>query len=231
LSVAVAALGALAACDPPQPTATPTPSTPVSTPSPTPHPTPSPTPDSETVSVTATGVGTYLLAAIPVAVIHNDAHSHAATGVIVHFSTHRGGAQLASLDAVPVNLLAGEALAVTADCTDACNNATSVDATVTVGHWPETHGVSVTAAGATYQCGTCRGGHGYGHVNGTLSGAGLSSNAAVVAFAVCRDGAGAIVGGGSAQLVWPGGASLAIEVSVVVNDLPSACDLGASTGW
>ena len=229
VAVTVALLGALSACDPAHPTATL--STPTPTATPTPQPTPSPTPDSEMVSIAATGVGTYLLAAIPVAVIHNDAHAHAATGVIVHFSTHRGGAQLGSLDAVPVNLLAGETLAVAANCTDACNNASGADATVTVGRWREVPGVSVSAAGASYQCGTCRGGHGYGHVSGTLSAAGLGSNAAVVAFAVCRDAGGAILGGGSAQLVWPGGPSLAVEVSVVVNDLPATCELGASTGW
>jgi hypothetical protein len=173
-----------------------------------------------------------LLAAIPVAVIHNDAHAHAATGVIVHFSTHRGnGAQLGSLDAVPVNLLAGETLAVAANCTDACNNAAGANATVTVGHWLDTAGISVTATGATYQCGTCRGGHGYGRVNGMLTAAGLASNAAVVAFAVCHGAGGAILGGGVSQLVWPGGTSFAIEVSVVINDTPASCDLGASTGW
>jgi hypothetical protein len=230
IAVTVAVLGALAACGPAQPTATPKASTP--TPTPTPRPTPTPTPDSESVSVVATGVGTYLLAAIPVAVIHNDAHAHATTGVIVHFTTHRGnGAPLGSLDAVPVNLLAGETLAVAANCTDACNNAAGADATVTIGHWLDTGGISVTAAGATYQCGTCRGGHGYGHVNGTLTAAGLASNAAVVAFAVCRDAGGAILGGGVSHLVWPGGASFAIEVSVVINDTPAACELGASTGW
>jgi hypothetical protein len=228
VAVAFAVLGALAACGPAKPTATPT----VHTPTPTPRPTPSPSPDSETVSVAATGVGTYLLAAIPVAVIHNDAHAHAATGVIVHFTTHRSnGGQLGSLDAVPVNLLAGETLAVAANCTDACNQAASATATVTVGHWISVGGVSVTTAGATYQCGTCRQGHGYGHVNGMLTAARLGSNAAVVAFAVCHDAGGAILGGGTSNLVWPGGASFAVEVSVVINDTPASCELGASTGW
>jgi hypothetical protein len=230
IAVTVAVLGALAACGPAQPTATPTMRTPA--PTPTPTPTPSPTPDSESVSVAATGVGTYLLAAIPVAVIHNDAHAHAATGVIVHFTTHRGnGSQLGSLDAVPVNLLPGETLAVAANCTDACNNAAGANVTVTVGHWLNVGGIAVTAAGATYQCGTCRPGHGYGHVDGMLSAAGLASNAAVVAFAVCHDAGGGILGGGTSHLIWPGGGTFAVEVSVVINDTPSSCELGASTGW
>ena len=50
-------------------------------------------------------------------------------------------------------------------------------------------------------------------------------------FAVCRNAAGAIVGAGNTQLVWPGGDSLAVTVPVVVNDRPATCEVGASTGW
>jgi hypothetical protein len=207
--------------------------TPTATPKPPPSsPTPSPTPDSESVSVVASGVGTYLLAAIPVAVLHNDAKGHAAAGVIAHFTTlSRNGGHLGSLDSVPVNLVAGETLAVAADCTDACNNAAGTDVIVTVSSWHETPGVELTASGAAYQCGTCRGGHGYGHVSGMLSAANLGNGAVVTAFAVCHDGGGGILGGGSAQLQWPGGSTSSVEVAVVINDQPATCDLGASTGW
>ena len=50
-------------------------------------------------------------------------------------------------------------------------------------------------------------------------------------FAVCRSAAGAILGGGSEQFVWPAAPSLAVDVPVVVNASPATCSLGASTGW
>ena len=205
--------------------------TPRPTPTRTPIPTPSETPDNLTVMVSGSGVGSYLLAAIPVAVIKNDAGGHAVTGVIVHFITKRGGSTLGSLDSVPVNLAAGESLGVAANCTDACNNANGVDVSLAVGGWRDSPGVTFTASGATYQCGTCRGGHGYGRVSGTLSTGSLGQGVAVAAFAVCRDSSGTILGGGTSQLVWPGGSSMAIQVSVVINDAPASCELGASTGW
>src|SRR5207302_5631995 len=131
----------------------------------------------------------------PVAVLHNDAAAHAARKVVVHFVTRRGAARLGALDAVPVNLVAGETLAVSADCTDACDGATAAAVTLTVGAWVVAHGIEPTAGPATYRCGTCRAGHGYGEAHGSISAAGLGSGAAVIAFAVCLRGAG-IVGGG-----------------------------------
>ena len=114
------------------------------TPSPTATPTPSPTalpPDTLTVGVVGVGVGTFDLAAIPVARIKNEARYHGAASVVVHFVTHRAGHTLGSLDSeAAVNLAPDETLAVTGDCTDACNGATSVDATVTVGSWPTSIG-------------------------------------------------------------------------------------------
>ena len=212
-------------------------STATSTPTPT-HlatPTPSTTPlprDTMTVSVLASGVGTFDLAAIPVAELKNDAKFHGAASVIVHFVTHRSGGNLGSLESVAVNLAPGETLAVTADCTDACNGATSVSATVEVGSWPTAIGAVFTTASAKYSCQPCHSAHGFGEVKGTLTPSStIAAGQAVVAFAVCRNRAGAILGGGSEEFVWQSGATLSADVPVVVNAAPASCSLGASTGW
>jgi hypothetical protein len=212
-------------------------STATSTPTPT-HlatPTPSTTPpprDTMTVSVLASGVGTFDLAAIPVAELKNEAKFHGAASVIVHFVTHRSGDNLGSLESVAVNLAPGETLAVTADCTDACNGATSVSATVEVGSWPTAIGAVFTTASARYSCQPCHSAHGFGEVKGTLTPSStIAAGQAVVAFAVCRNRAGAILGGGSEEFVWQSGATLSADVPVVVNAAPASCSLGASTGW
>jgi hypothetical protein len=212
----------------------PTPS-PSSSPAPTATPTPSPTPlppDTLSVGVLGIGIGTFDLAAIPVARLKNEATFHGAASVVVHFVTHRAGRTLGSLDSVPVNLGPGETLAVTADCTDACDAATSVVATVTVGSWPTSIGPVFTTASAAYACHPCQSGHGYGDVKAMLTpGTAVPAGVAVVAFAVCENGAGVILGGGSEQFVWQAGASLSSDVPVVLNAAPSSCSLGASTGW
>lgn len=214
------------------PTSTPTPrATPTPTPTPTPSPTPLP-PDTMSVGVLGIGIGTFDLAAIPVASLRNDAKFHGAASVVVHFVTHRSGRTLGSLDSVPVNLRPGETLAVTADCTDACNGATSVVATVTVGSWPTSIGPTFTTASAAYACQPCHSGHGYGDVKTTLTpSSAVSAGVAVVGFAVCENRSGAILGGGSEQFVWQAGPSLSADIPVVLNAAPSSCSLGASTGW
>jgi hypothetical protein len=213
---------------------TPTP-TPAPSQTPTPTATPSPTalpPDTLSVGVLGLGIGTFDLAAIPVARLKNEATFHGAAGVVVHFVTHRSGHALGSLESVPVNLAPGETLAVTGDCTDACNGATSVVATVTVGSWPTDIGPAFTTAPAAYSCAPCRHGHGYGNVVATLTpSASLSPGVAVVGFAVCENKAGVILGGGSEQFVWQTGSTLSANVPVVLNAAPSSCALGASTGW
>lgn len=210
------------------PTATPTTSP---TPSPTPSTTPLP-PDTLTVAVLATGVGTFDLAAIPVANLKNNASYHGAASVVAHFVTHRSGGSLGSLESVPVNLAPGETLAVTADCTDACNGATSVSVTLTVGSWPTSIGAVFTTAAAAYSCAPCHSGHGFGEVKGTLQpSSSLASGDPVVGFAICRNKAGAILGGGSEQFVWQDATSLSVDVPVVLNAAPNSCVLSASTGW
>ena len=80
----------LAACSG---THTPTPM-PSATPMPTTTPRPSPTPlppDTMSVGVLGIGIGTFDLAAIPVASLRNDAKFHGAASVVVHFVTHRSG--------------------------------------------------------------------------------------------------------------------------------------------
>ncbi len=59
------------------------------------------------------GIGTFDLAAIPVATLKNEAKYHGAAAVVVHFVTHRSGKTLGSLESVAVNLAPGETLAVT----------------------------------------------------------------------------------------------------------------------
>ncbi len=222
----------LAACaGAPTPTASPARATPTPTPVPTPSPTPLP-PDTMSVGVVGLGIGTFDLAAIPVASLKNEARFHGAASVVVHFVTRRAGRTLGSLNSVAVNLGPGETLAVTADCTDACSGATSVRATVTVGSWPTSIGPVFATASAAYACQPCRSGHGYGNVRAMLTpSSAVSAGVAVVGFAVCENRAGVILGGGSEQFVWEAGGSLAAEIPVVLNAAPSSCSLGAATGW
>jgi len=231
LWLATAAMVLLPACSGGGTAKPPATDTPAATASPSPSPTPLP-PDTMSVAVVATGVGTFDLAAIPVASLRNEARYHGAASVVVHFVTHRAGRTLGSLDSVPVNLAPGETLAVTGDCTDACNGATSVDATVTVGTWPTSTGPIFTTLPAAYSCQPCHSAHGYGEVKATLTPSStLSSGVAVVGFAVCESRAGAILGGGSEEFVWQAGSSLSADVPVVLNAAPSSCTIGASTGW
>ncbi len=213
-------------------TSTPTP-TPSATASPAPSPTETPLPpDTLSIAVLATGVGTFDLAAIPVADLRNNAAFHGAASVVAHFTTHRAGRTLGSLELVPVNLGPGERLAVTADCTDACNGATSVSVAVTVVSWPTSIGAVFATTPAAYACQPCRPTHGFGDARGTLTPSpAIAPGSAVVAFATCRDRAGAILGGGSQEVVWQAGGTLAVDVPVVVNAPPGSCALGASTGW
>jgi hypothetical protein len=209
------------------------------TPAPSRTPTPAPTasatplpPDTLSVGVLGLGVGTFDLAAFPVARLKNMAKFHAAAAVVVHFVTRRAGKTLGSLDSVAVNLAPGETLAVSGDCTDACNGATGVDATVMVGSWTTSIGPVFTTASAAYTCQPCHPAHGFGNVKGTLTpSSAISAGVAVVGFAVCENSAGVILGGGSEQFVWQAGATLSADVPVVLNAAPASCSLGASTGW
>jgi hypothetical protein len=198
---------------------------------PAPSATPLP-PDTLWVGVLGIGIGTFDLAAIPVARLKNEARFHGAVSVVVHFVTHRAGRTLGALDSVAVDLGPRETLAVTADCTDACNGATSVAATVKVGAWTTSIGPIFATAPAAYACHPCHSGHGYGDVRATLTpSSSVAAGVAVVGFAVCENRGGVILGGGSEQFVWQAGSSLSADIPVVLNAAPSSCAIGASTGW
>jgi hypothetical protein len=199
-----------------------------STPSATGTASPSSAPDTEQVTVTASGVGAYDLQAYPVAVLHNQASAHIATGVLVGFTVHFPGGTYA-LTAEPVSLASGETLAVTALCTDSCARATSTAVSVTVGGWEAGDRAVMTATSATYACGSpCAGSVGYqGDVSATLSGQ-LPSGTVLSLSAACEDSAGTIVGGGLTATVWPGGASAVSSVPVLVSAAPASCQLYAT---
>lgn len=199
----------------------------------TPAPTPTLPPDPQTVDITATGVGAWQLVAVPVAVLHNNALRHGAEGVVVHFTTKTaGGRPQHSLDSLAVNIAPNTSLVVTADCTDVCNDAASVVASVDVGRWVPTAGVSFTATPAHYACSAGCGGRQSGEVSTTLTATrSLTAGTQVTVFADCAGPQGAILGGGSAQVSWPGGASAPVTVSTIVNRAPASCTVSASTSW
>lgn len=189
-------------------------------------------PDVQRVDVTATGVGAYMLVTVPVAVVHNAAAHHDATGVVVHFTTKRNGAALAPLDSAAVTLHPDETLLVTANCTDTCNDANGVGVAVSVGAWSVVSGQPIRTTPGVYHCGAgCRG-HGYGSVDSNLAGPSVVAGASVLVFAGCRDGSGALIGGGSIRLDWPANpaGAVAVNVPVILSAPPTACQLSASVG-
>jgi hypothetical protein len=218
----------LAACG-----STPPPTPAPRTPTPSPRPTPVPPPDTLGVQIAATGVGAWQLVAVPVAVLHNQAARHGATQVVVHFTAMSGtGRQLHSLDSVAVNLPPNATMIVTADCTDSCNNAASTTTSLSIGGWVETAGIAFSGSGVSYQCSAGCGGRESGEVVATLAAATpVGTNAVVTVFADCVDAGGTIIGGGSTQLSWPGGAHASVDISVIVNRTPTTCGVSASTGW
>jgi hypothetical protein len=185
-------------------------------------------PDDETVDKVASGFGAYDLQVSPVSVLHNLATAHTATGVVVSFTVHFPGGTH-PLTAEPVSLAPGETLAVTALCTDICDGATGVDVAVTVGGWVAGARVVISGTSAPYTCGSpCSGSPGYeGSASGTLSGQ-VPSGRQVTVTAVCQDGSGTIVGGGSVSMLWPSGASANATVSVLVTTPPASCQLYAT---
>jgi hypothetical protein len=176
--------------------------------------------------VVASGLGAYDLQVYPIAVLHNLATAHTATGVVVQFTVQlRGG--IYQLSAEPVSLAPGETLADTVLCTDACGGATSTDVLVTVGGWVAENRTVISATSASYACGSpCSGSTGYqGAVSGSLSRE-VTSGTLVSLSAVCMDGSGAIVGGGFSQALWPPPGP--VTVPVLVSTRPASCQLYAS---
>lgn len=221
----------LAACGS---TATPTPTpTPRASATPaTPSPTPSIAPDVHRVDVTATGVGTWQLVAVPVAVLHNVAAHTGVSGVIVHFTLTRGGRAITSLDSPALALYPNETLVVTSyQCTDyPCYTADGVSVRVAAGTWGTLPGAPPTAVRGRFTCTRGCTGHGQWDVPVTVGGSDLLKTEQVDLFASCSNAAGRIIGGGSRQLLWPqAGGSLNLEVPVIVNAPPTTCQVGATT--
>lgn len=212
----------LAGCGGTGPTPTPAPSVFV-------PPTVVPTgPDVETVTVGAAGVGAYQLVTVPVAFITNNSNAHSAIGIVVHFTPTRGGRALQALDSPSISIPPATTVAVTADCTDACNGADATGATVSVSSWGSGRAsTTFVSSGVSLDCSHC-GGPGFADVNGTLGAAGLVAGAPVVAFAVCHSGA-SIVGGGQVQLVWAAqNQPQQVSVSAIISTRPSDCQLYAA---
>ncbi len=178
--------------------------------------------------MTASGLGAYDLQVYPVAVLHNQASAHIATGVVVGFTVQFPGGTY-SFAAEPVSLAPGETLAATALCTGSCEGATSTAVSVTVGGWEAGERTVISASPATYACGSpCAGSVGYeGDASATLSGQ-VAAGTLISVSAACQDGTGAIVGGGLLPTVWPGGGSMPASVPVEVSAQPASCRLYAT---
>ena len=129
-------------------------------PTPTPAPTSatstsSPTADDETLQVFASGLGGYELDTNPVAVLHNLAADHTATGVVVTFTVHFPGGTYSISSSPDMSLFPGQTLAVATTCNRACDDskATSTDVAVAVGSWVSGGGTPLTVTTSpTYAC-------------------------------------------------------------------------------
>jgi hypothetical protein len=195
-----------------------TPLRPSATPTPSPSPTASPPPDVLRIDVTSTGVGTWQLIAVPVAIIHNAAGRTGVSGVVV--------------DSPAISLSPGESLVVTSyQCTDfPCYTADGVTAAISPGTWGALPGAQPTATTTGYTCTRGCTGHGQWDVSISVAGPDLLRNEQVDLFASCSNAAGAIIGGGSRQLLWPqAGGALTLDVPVIVSSPPASCQVGATT--
>ena len=204
---------------------------------PTPSPTPTPQPpDTQNVELVSSGLGVYQAVVVTVAVLHNAAIRTGVSGVIVHFVPTRSGRPLTPLDSPAVTLYPGETLAVTAYCTDTCNNTgTTADpdavvVTVGTGTWAPLPGAPLIVGPATTTC-VVKGclGHGQWDLSANVGSPELTEGTRVDLFAWCSDAAGRIIGGGQRSLPWPqAGGSLNLEVPTILSAPPASCLVGAS---
>lgn len=197
-------------------------------------PTPSPMADDETLQVFASGVGAYELDVNPVAVLHNLATGHTATGVVVVFTVHLPGGSY-QIDSSPdVTLFPGQTLAVATTCNRMCIGATGTDVAVTVGSWVAGGGTPFTVTSPAYTCVSQHDVTGcsdsvsdsQGNVSGTVHGT-LQNLAEVVLTGVCYSGSGAVLDSGFTTDFWPGGTSASMTVAVLGNPAPASCELYA----
>lgn len=183
-------------------------------------------PDVEQLQVLQTGIGWFDLVTYPVAVVKNESTDHTAVGVIATFTTSLNGRNFAStLQSYSVDIPPQATVALDADCTDGCNEATATQATVAATSWGAADlAPLLTVAGVSIQCSHC-GGHGYANVLGTVTGLGLPAQEPLVVFSECESGT-AIVGGGFIQVAWShAGGSQAVTVPVIISATPTACQL------
>lgn len=194
-------------------------------------------PDTLRVDVVSNGIGVYQAVVVPVAVLHNAATRTTVTGVSVHFVPSRGGQPLQPLDSPAVTLHPGETLAVTADCTDGCNNTGTVRdpdglaTTVVGGTWTPARGTAITATGISFRCKSgCGRGHGQWDVAATIGNPDLLQGTRVDLFTWCTNTAGAIVGGNPPSVIqWPQpGGSLPLTLHAILSAPPAGCAVGAS---
>lgn len=229
-TVVAAALLLLCGCgSSPSPTPTPVPATPT----PAPTPTATPGPDTEQISVLQAGVGVYLLTTIPVAVVHNDAHAHAATNVDVRFAVFNpAGKPVGGTDADIPYLAPGQTMGIGGRL-DQSGSGLRATAMVIGEQWAVATSSTppLTISGTSYaagNCGSCSSGAGYGTATGTLSAAPGTTVGTVTITAVCYRG-GAITGGGSdikAVMALP----RQVQEPVINSTPPTRCDLYASPG-
>jgi hypothetical protein len=236
LGLLAAAIVAVSGCGSPA-VVTPAPHTATPTPRPTPSPTATPGPDTEQVQVVSSGFGVYQAVVVPVAILHNAATRTGVRNVSVHFAPSRSGRPLQGLDSPAVTLYPGETLAVTADCTDGCNNTgTTADpdglvVTVQGGTWASLPGSALTSTAASFTCVSgCGGGHGQWDVTATVGSPELAAGTPVDLFTWCTNSAGTLVGGNPPSVVqWPqAGGSLSLTLHAIVSSPPVGCSVGAS---
>jgi hypothetical protein len=213
--------------------------TPSLSPSPaaTPTPTPAPLPDTRRVDVVSDGLGVYQAVVVPVAVLHNSATRTGVIGLVVHFVPTLGGRPLTPLDSPAVTLYPGQTLAVTADCTDTCNNTGTardpdgLTVTVGTGTWTPLPGRALTAGPVSFSCKSgCSGGHGQWDVATSVSSPELAQGTRIDLFTWCTNGAGAIVGGNPPSVLqWPqSGGTLSLTLHAILSAPPARCVVGAS---
>ncbi len=116
-------------------------------------------------------------------------------------------------------------------CTDfPCYTADSVAVSVTPGTWASLPAAPLSATGGSFTCTRSCSGHGQWDVAIAVGSPDLLAHEQVDLFASCSNAAGAIIGGGSRQLLWPqAGGSLNLSVPVIVNAKPASCRVGATT--
>lgn len=186
-----------------------------------------PEPQALHVDSVKVGVGSYMLVAVPVVILHNAAAHHVAVGVKTHFSVTAGNGQVLPLEGPLVSLAPGETLAVAANCTDTCNRAQTTDVKLEVTSWEPGTRATITTSAVAFACGSGCQGSTYGKVTGTLAGT-VPSGRAVYVSADCTDASGAIIGGGSTQATWPGGPTSPAEINVILRASAAHCDLFAT---